>query len=325
MKKLEKLLIACKNSDIEKTQKLLKDSIFGKGADVNGIGEEGYTPLLWALKNKNQKLYELLVSNGANINAYDISKNLAPLHYAIEKGNRELIDLLLSNSADINLGIKNKKNTPLYYAIFKEHMEITKLLISKGADVNAKRGGGVPLISLSIAFNRKEIIELLISAGADVNIIDDKGNTPIIEILKSSSNMLERSGPGYFGSLAVKICKDHIETIKFLISKGADPNIKNNNGESPLSLIQKLESSFPEISELYNVFNQKVTNTEIAIERNEIPNSVLNAFENANSGADIAKLIRTHSHKAIETFCKNYQFDDIKLNDGLSKDVNKFE
>ena len=60
--------------------------------------------LLWALKNKfNQELLsELLVSNGSNINAYDIVKILH--HFIIPlKRNKEPIDLLLSNGADINI------------------------------------------------------------------------------------------------------------------------------------------------------------------------------------------------------------------------------
>jgi ankyrin repeat protein len=330
MNKLDKLILACKNGNIEKVNKLIKPSFFGKGADVNGIGEDGYSPLLWALKNNNQELYQLLVSNGAEINAYarindnGYIDNMAPLHFAVKMGNIELINLILSNGADINLGIKNKKNTPLFYAINKKNLETAKLLISKGADVNAKRGGEESLLSFSISINQKETTTLLISEGADVNIKNHKGNTPIMVALESISSMLERSGSGYFGSLAVEFAKKQIETIKFLILKGADPYIKNNKGESPHSLIQKLENSLPEISELYNVFNQIEKNKEITIE-NEIPNSVLNAFKSANGGSDLAKLIRTHSHKDIETFCKIYQFEDIKLDDGLSRDVNRFE
>lgn len=85
---------------------------------------------------------------------------------------------------------------------------------------------------------------------------------------------------------------------------------------------------------LFNLFkNKEKTFKEKHVEENKpnkvtvdvIPKKVLESFESSKGGSDLAKFIRTHSQKDVETFCKNYQFDNIKLDDGLSKDVNRFE
>ena len=57
----------------------------------------------------------------------------------------------------------------------------------------------------------------------------------------------------------------------------------------------------------------------------DVPEKILEFFESASGGADLAKLIRTHTHKDIELFCQHYQIEDLRLDQPLSKDVNRFE
>ena len=81
-----------------------------------------------------------------------ITNNRTPLHIAAEKNSKEIGEILILNGADINAKTKitvsrSKKpwlsendvdgQTPLHYAAEKNATRIGELLISKGANINA--------------------------------------------------------------------------------------------------------------------------------------------------------------------------------------------
>jgi hypothetical protein len=76
--------------------------------------EDGGTPLHAAAKTGNKALAELLLKNGAEVNARN-KTGATPLHVAAEHRTRETVELLLANSADSNARDK-AGNTPLDFA-----------------------------------------------------------------------------------------------------------------------------------------------------------------------------------------------------------------
>ena len=116
---------------------------------------------------------------GADVNVKADKFGITPLHLAVDGGHRETVELLIVNGADVNAK-DNKGRTPLHFAVIFGHKEITELLIVNGADMNAKDSdvGWTPFHYA--AFNgHKEIVELLIAKGADVNAKDKHGETPL--------------------------------------------------------------------------------------------------------------------------------------------------
>ena len=116
------------------------------GADVNVKADKfGITPLHLAVDGGHRETVELLIVNGADVNAKD-NKGRTPLHFAVIFGHKEITELLIVNGADINAKVSDIGWTPLYYAAFNGHKEIAELLIATGADVNAKnKHGETPL------------------------------------------------------------------------------------------------------------------------------------------------------------------------------------
>ena len=108
------------------------------GADINNVRKDYY----------NAPLIEL--------------KATTPLILAIAVGNIEIIELLLADGADVNAKAESDV-TPLLLSIFKKDKRITELLLAHGADVNTKMEGGITLLHVAYLEGNKEIIKLLVA------------------------------------------------------------------------------------------------------------------------------------------------------------------
>jgi len=108
------------------------------GADVNATGNFGSNALLTAIGNKQNKIVELLIQNGADIHSESTSTlndgkfNSSPLVYAVAVSNLASVKLLLDNGANPNTKDRNG-NTPLGRARYEPTGEISNLLIERGA------------------------------------------------------------------------------------------------------------------------------------------------------------------------------------------------
>jgi ankyrin repeat protein len=192
------------------------------GADVNAKGNNGETPLDWAIRGKHTEIADLLrkhggksgaedsiqvaasvgnieavkqhLAAGADVNAKDDKFGITPLHIAAAYGEKEVTELLIANGADVKVADMSLM-TPLHFAVVFGHKEIVELLIVNGADMNAKDGnvGWTPLHYA--AFNgHKEIAELLIAKGADVNAKSEDGETPLDYANGVVANLLRKHG-----------------------------------------------------------------------------------------------------------------------------------
>ncbi|HEY9300084.1 MAG TPA: ankyrin repeat domain-containing protein, partial [Phormidium sp.] len=153
-------------------------------ANINfSINKHGATPFQATILNHingyatNNKTAELLIANGADVNA-TYKNGQTVLHFTVNEYIRLinktkiilLIDFLIAKGADVNAR-DNEGNTPLHFANSKETAE---LLIANGADVNAKNNLGyypLDMVIQDVNYNRDldETVELLILKGANVN------------------------------------------------------------------------------------------------------------------------------------------------------------
>ena len=133
---------------------------------------------------------------------------------AAEEDNYDLVKQLIKAGADINARDAHGK-TALMYGACKSNHGIVSMLLEAGADVNAVGDDGTTALTLLDFMeldNMKLLIALmLIEAGADVNIPDHKGRTPLVRIMESWW-MCQANSPL------------EVETIQLLLERGADPN-----------------------------------------------------------------------------------------------------
>jgi ankyrin repeat protein len=181
-----KLLLAAKNGDPKRVEKLLATGVSANAHEKKGQNV-GRTPLHYAAggyreagPGRHLDVAKLLVAAGADVNAR-AQGGYTPLHVAAGLGNMTMVAFLAENGA--NLNAKDPRGTPLGAAVLQGQLEVVKFLIGHGADVNAGDEGGYrPIDRIGLIGNwyarHDDIFILLINAGADLNP-GKRGGSPL--------------------------------------------------------------------------------------------------------------------------------------------------
>lgn len=162
------LMLATETCDLAMVKVLL-----ARGADPSvetGTAHAFFTPLGCAIRGKaSLRVIDALISAGAQLNPVG---GFSPLYFALEEKDLGLVKALLARGADVNLrGFRGV--TPLMLAAIDNSPEVVEVLLAAGADVNAKNDDGDTALSIAVAYrsefdeeSREEIILLLKRAGA---------------------------------------------------------------------------------------------------------------------------------------------------------------
>ncbi len=173
-----------------------------KGVDINGVNEDGQTPLTYSIESGtgSPKAVELLLERGADVNLRDhngftawaiyytskenpvLKSNMKKIKTLLEKYNVDKSDEIVFefqeaiNNEDIyeiteglanEVITKSKMISPLITAIETENLSIVSLFIEKGFSVNEIVDEKSPLMFAEETGNR-ELVDLLIQHGAEV-------------------------------------------------------------------------------------------------------------------------------------------------------------
>jgi ankyrin repeat protein len=154
---------------------------------------------------------------GAAIDARD-AKLQTPLLIAIQNDNRDVAAHLIARGADINAVAAND-DTPWLLAGALGRASLLAAMLETGKVDYAKRNryGGNALIPACERGHVETVQLLLERSEIDVNHINNLGWTALIEAV-----ILSDGGPR------------HIEIVRLLLAHGADPNIADRDGISPL-------------------------------------------------------------------------------------------
>ena len=136
--------------------------------NVNAQDDSGNPTLFFsAVKKGDFPTAAELVRKGADVNAKD---ERTPLHFAAENNSKEIGELLINNGAEVNA--KDYEGwTPLHLAAAHNSKDIGEILISNKAEVNAKNAWQDSPLSLAFNTNSKGMAELLINKGADITVL----------------------------------------------------------------------------------------------------------------------------------------------------------
>ncbi len=168
------LIEAIKRKDFMTVKQLIE-----KGTDINvQDGSNKNRPLHFAVQIKSYEITDLLLKNGAKIEAkryYDLTS----LHLAAIKGFVDIAELLIQNGADVN-SLNNYQYTSLHKAVDHGHIQVVKLLIKYAADVNTKESfrQTFPLYTTAVNGNLA-MAKLLLENGAIINEKNRYGETTL--------------------------------------------------------------------------------------------------------------------------------------------------
>ncbi|MFE4707311.1 ankyrin repeat domain-containing protein [Peribacillus simplex] len=193
----------------------------GKGMDEQ---------LIQAVDRKETERIRNLIEQGADINTQD-SEGRTLTMIATYNNDVETAEILIKAGADVNIQ-DDMKNSPFLYAGAEGYVDILKLAIEAGADPSiTNRYGGTALIPASEHGYVEVIKELLTKTDIDVNHVNDLGWTALLEAI------ILNNGDG-----------KQQETVQLLVDHGADVNIPDNGGMSPLQHAR--EKGFKEIEQI---------------------------------------------------------------------------
>ena len=200
--RIDALVMACEEGDLDFVKTLINS-----GIDINGIGSEGFTPLMMASSNDEAEIVDYLLkqgadvnqtfngwtalmeaadegalasmkhllSAGADVNYYGTAYSPTAISMAASEGKLACLKLLLAHGADIN-GI-GKSIPPLHIAAEEDKRNIIEYLISQKVDLDKKDAGGHTALMYAAAEGQEYTVVLLVEAGADKSIIDANGYT----------------------------------------------------------------------------------------------------------------------------------------------------
>ena len=117
------LFTAVKKSNYEKVIEMLE-----KGVTANIHDAEDLTPLAYALRNDDEKMFDLLIKNDADVNN-QILKKTSLLIFYIKSKKSKLLPRLLEAHADVNFQ-DSIGMTPMMHAIENINIDAIKLFIS---------------------------------------------------------------------------------------------------------------------------------------------------------------------------------------------------
>jgi ankyrin repeat protein len=211
------------------TKRKVVQTLLDGGAEPNAATNRYDSALLMACKFQRNKIINILITRGADINARDQNSRtplMIYLHGSFGRLDDDVINMLVRGSRPID-SCDNVGQTALMYACQNRYAYTAfKALIAAGADINAFDDMGWSPLMHAAASNLGNRIETLIDRGAEVNIMNEYGNSLI-----AASKIKDR----YINDGAL------VRTLKILVAAGADIQNRDYRRKNALYYLDRNE------------------------------------------------------------------------------------
>jgi ankyrin repeat protein len=201
---LSPLLLACANGN-----PAMIEAFLSAGADPNSAKADGATALMAAAATGNAGALRILIDHGALVNATEKTHGQTALMFAAALNRPEAVRMLASHGAALNATTRVEK-------VEAQKLDDNGNPLPK-ADTTVNSGnttmGGMTALLFAARDGAIDAIKALIEAGADVNQICTG----------------DRSSP-----LVIAVSNGHYEAGNYLVEHGANPNLANVDGLTPL-------------------------------------------------------------------------------------------
>ncbi len=203
------------NNNYDEVKKAIEN-----GGKVNFQTTFGFTPLIVATIEGNKKIIELLLQNGAFVNAYDAG-GFCFMEYTDETLPINGVKVFLEKKPDIGKAGLFPASSPIVCASTNGNLEIVKLLLEHGAK----------------PFFRNEINDTALDAASWGGFLD------IVKLLHKNGAVVDGQIKEGYSPLTRAVSGGHIDIVNYLIDNGANPNIKTPRGETLLDIAKAKKHS----------------------------------------------------------------------------------
>jgi ankyrin repeat protein len=191
----------------------IADFIIDHTTKLNTTDDDGQTPLILAAIYDEYQLLEKLIANGAKLHKID-NDDIGLMTICLMKKNIQLLEFCLDRGLNVNQ--VDDTQFPIEVAILNNRIDLVECLLNHGADINALNSLGYPTLMLALDFSDSKMVELILGCQPNVNIKAEDGTTAL--------------------HLAV-FDKDAEAICQKLIDLGADPNLTDDEGMTPLTAL----------------------------------------------------------------------------------------
>ncbi len=197
---------------------------------VNDRAPDGSTPLQWAVFEVDVDEARRLLEAGADV-ALTNNYGASPMSLAAEIGHAGIISLLLEAGADPD-SPNPEGQTALMSVARTGKVDAARVLLDHGASVDARESwGGQSALMWASARRHPEMMALLIEHGADANARSMHRDYQRHVTAEGRPKSLDSGG---FTPLLYAARENCIECVDVLLANGADINLPDPDGVSPL-------------------------------------------------------------------------------------------
>ena len=163
------------------------------------------------------------LKSNIDINIKD-ANNETGIIIATDRNDTAMVKLFLEHGADINIASDKIDNTPIMIASVKGYTDIVQLLIEKSnPDMTILNGYGGTALIPACERGHVDVVKLLLEkTNVKVNHVNKPGWTAMLEAIVFSDGG-----------------KSQQEIVRLLLAHGADKNISDKNGITPLEHAQR--------------------------------------------------------------------------------------
>lgn len=211
----EKFKKAIYENDIKKVKELIE-----KGANINSKTDTGEIPIFMAIEQGRTTIVKLFLEKGANLKKKNTYYKKTPMEWAVWHSNQAIIRLIgeyqVIRSPEASK-IRKLWERGIVYNVesfvqcaMENDKEAVKLFLAEGIDPNKKNNSNLTALDAAIITGHADMVSFLINESK--------------KITKKTlgSALISASSAG------------NLDSLKFLIDKGADVNYQNEYGDTAL-------------------------------------------------------------------------------------------
>ncbi len=190
---------------------------------------------------------------------------------AVAGGDRAEAGRLIAAGADVNMRDRVGR-TPVMVAAHRRDLEMARLLVAAGADLNARDNQAYDVLTISGVLDDEAMVKFAIASGADTALVTSPyngtaliasahlGHDGVVRALIAGGAPVDHvNNLNWTALIEVIVLGDggprHVASAKALIDAGANVNLPDGSGATPLTLARR--RGFAEIVKLLEAAGAK--------------------------------------------------------------------